>query len=308
MNGAPAPATGGAKGLLRRLLFPAAEGAWALAFAAAGQILRPTACLATPTGADRVLVVAPHPDDETLGCGGAILRHSRAGDQVCVLVVTDGGSSRAGGLRREQIRALRAQEAAAAIAWLEPAEIILWGLPEGRWRRAELRARFAALLQTFRPTVIYTMAAADFHPEHRRVAADLAQALAAGAAPTCRAVRVYELQVPLTPALATTLIDISAVADRKARALDEYTTQRASFGWLPRHTRHLRLLYRRRGPHEAFWEMPPAHFCRLMAGYATARPVFYPIRLRPFTDGLAWLRGYGARRRLRALAEISDKP
>lgn len=307
MNGAPSP-PGGAKGLLRRVLFPAVEGAWALAFAAAGQVLRPTACPAPPSGADRVLVVAPHPDDETLGCGGAALLHSRAGDQVCVLVVTDGGSSQAGGLRRAQMRALRAQEAAAAIAWLEPAEIVLWGLPEERWNRADLRARFAALLQAFRPTLIYSMSAADFHPEHRRVAADLAHALAAGAAPTCRAVRIYELQVPLTPVLANTLIDISSVAAVKARALDEYTTQRVSFEWLARHTRHLRLLYRRRGPHEAFWELPPAQFCRLMAGYAAARPRFSPILPRPFTDGRAWLRGYRARRRLRALAESSEKP
>jgi LmbE family N-acetylglucosaminyl deacetylase len=298
-----APPPGGAKGLLRSLLFPAAEGAWALAFAAAGQLLRPTACLAAPTGADRVLVVAPHPDDETLGCGGAIVRHSRAGDRVSVLVVTDGGSSRAGGLHREQIRVLRAREAAAAIAHLETAEIVQWSLPENRWSRADLRARFAAILQSFRPTLIYTIAAADFHPEHRRVAAALAHALTAGAAPTCRAVRVYELQVPLTPVLANILIDISAVAAVKARALDEYATQRASFAWLPRHARHLRLLYRLSGPHEAFWELPPAQFCRLMAGYAAARPVFHPIRLRPFTDGLAWLRGYGARRRLRVLAE-----
>jgi LmbE family N-acetylglucosaminyl deacetylase len=293
---------GGWKGRARRLLFPLAEAGWALGFAAAGRLLRPAIQPLTPGGTDRILVVAPHPDDETLACGGTILRHRRAGDVVCVLVVTDGGSSRAGGLRREQIRELRAREAAAAIAHLGPTTLVQFGLPEARWVRADLRARFAALLATFRPTIIYSPSAADFHPEHRRVAADLARALAGGAAPDCRAVRVYELQVPLTPLLANVLVDISEVEAGKWRALDEYTTQRASFGWLPRHARYLRLLYRVRGTPEVFWELAPAQFCRLMAGYAAARPIFRSIRLRPFGDGLAWLHGWGARRRLKRLA------
>ena len=35
-----------------------------------------------------VLVVAPHPDDETLGCGGTLLRHTSNGDRVVWLIVT----------------------------------------------------------------------------------------------------------------------------------------------------------------------------------------------------------------------------
>ena len=42
----------------------------------------------------KILVVAAHPDDETLGCGGAIAKHSNEGDEVKVIVMTDGVSSR----------------------------------------------------------------------------------------------------------------------------------------------------------------------------------------------------------------------
>ena len=42
----------------------------------------------------RVLVVAAHPDDEVLGCGGTIARHADAGDQVQVLIVVEGATSR----------------------------------------------------------------------------------------------------------------------------------------------------------------------------------------------------------------------
>jgi hypothetical protein len=98
------------------------------------------------------------------------------------------------------------------------------------------------------------------------------------------------------------VVDISAVAAVKNRALAEYTTQRASFGWLPRQARYTRLLYRRGGVGEVFWELAPAAFCRVMAGYPATHPVFRSIRLRPFTDGAAWLVGLAARRRLKNLA------
>ena len=41
-----------------------------------------------------VLVVAAHPDDEVLGCGGAIARHIQVGDKVYVLILAEGITSR----------------------------------------------------------------------------------------------------------------------------------------------------------------------------------------------------------------------
>lgn len=38
--------------------------------------------------ANRILFVAPHPDDETLGCGGSILKHRAAGDMIYWLIMT----------------------------------------------------------------------------------------------------------------------------------------------------------------------------------------------------------------------------
>ena len=43
---------------------------------------------------NRVLVVAAHPDDEVLGCGGTIAKHADAGDQVQILIVAEGATSR----------------------------------------------------------------------------------------------------------------------------------------------------------------------------------------------------------------------
>ena len=41
-----------------------------------------------------VLIVAAHPDDEVLGCGGTIARHVAEGDDVNILIVAEGATSR----------------------------------------------------------------------------------------------------------------------------------------------------------------------------------------------------------------------
>ncbi len=43
---------------------------------------------------NKILVIAAHPDDETIGCGGAIIKHIRNGDSVSVLTISDGETSR----------------------------------------------------------------------------------------------------------------------------------------------------------------------------------------------------------------------
>ena len=50
-----------------------------------------------------ILVVAAHPDDEVLGCGGTIARHADIGDEVHVLIVAEGATSRQ--LNRNRIQA-----------------------------------------------------------------------------------------------------------------------------------------------------------------------------------------------------------
>jgi LmbE family N-acetylglucosaminyl deacetylase len=289
------------KWLAHRALFPLVEGIYAAGFALLGRLLRPGVRLSTPTGNDRVLVIAPHSDDETLGCGGTIALHSKAGDHVCVLIVTDGGSSRAGGLGREEMRRRRHDEAARAMSALAPVELIRLDLPEGAWPPEELYAPLSALIERLQPTLIYTTSCVDFHPEHLKVARVVAQALDALPEQAETLVRVYELQVPLTPALANVAVGISATERAKGRALAEYATQTASFGWVPRHARYLRSLYGMPSTIEVFWELRPLEYGLFMSSFPGIKPRFRSIRVRPFTDGLAWLVGARARITLKGI-------
>jgi LmbE family N-acetylglucosaminyl deacetylase len=303
---------GPARRLLRRLghklVFPAIEAFNVSVFRLCG-VLRPTrAELLFPSGADRVLVVAPHADDETLGCGGTIGLHLEAGDEVCVAIVTDGGNSRAGNLERSDMVARRHEEAGRAVKALQSGSggsirLLRYGLPEGRWGMPELEQLLECLLDEYKPTIIYSVSRVDFHPEHVRVAGALASALEGERGGPAIRVRVYELQVPLTPTLVNLVAHIGSTWQRKWRALAAYRTQSGSFLWVRRHSRYLRALYRSREPVEVFWEMSKADFAGLHAGVQLAAPhSMRSIRLRPFSDLLAWIVGRSMRRALKAQA------
>ena len=68
-------------------------------------------------GPKQILVVAAHPDDEVLGCGGTVARHAAVGDEVHVVIAAEGStardSSRDTDARQYEINSLR--EAAQAI-------------------------------------------------------------------------------------------------------------------------------------------------------------------------------------------------
>jgi LmbE family N-acetylglucosaminyl deacetylase len=118
----------------------------------------------------RVLVVAPHPDDEVLGCGGALALLAAAGRPVVLVAVTDGEASHPDSARWTpvELAALRRHERRSGLArlGLAAAEVVCLGLPDGAVaaRQAELTDRLSALLRPA-DTVLATWRF-DGHPDH----------------------------------------------------------------------------------------------------------------------------------------------
>ena len=82
-----------------------------------------------------VLVVAAHPDDEVLGCGGTIARHSTSGDNVQVLIVAEGATSRESERDRMNVSfelSVLAKAAQKAGSILGAAGVELLDLPDNR--------------------------------------------------------------------------------------------------------------------------------------------------------------------------------
>lgn len=120
-------------------------------------------------GKSRLLVLAPHPDDETLACGGCIVRALTDGGNASVLVATDGRYSR-GGVPPEEMVALRRVEffRAAATLGLSSDQVEWWGYEDASLasHHSELVERLQELVQRRKPTVILAPWACDTHPDH----------------------------------------------------------------------------------------------------------------------------------------------
>ncbi|AXE39676.1 PIG-L family deacetylase [Acidipropionibacterium virtanenii] len=117
------------------------------------------------------LVITPHPDDETFGCGATIARIRAGGTPVQLLVVSDGADSpRPDGVGPEAMIGLRRQETIAALAALgvDESAITFWDFPDGsvEAHRAELTDRVAGLLTDLSPEQVMVTSAHDRHPDH----------------------------------------------------------------------------------------------------------------------------------------------
>ncbi|KQM97550.1 PIG-L deacetylase family protein [Sphingomonas sp. Leaf25] len=125
----------------------------------------------------RALIVAPHPDDETIGCAALILRLRRRGARVDIVIVTDGGASHRNSATfpRARLVATRAAEArrAAMLLGVSAARLHLLALPDGGLDTLARAARFRLVrrLAQFRADLVAMPLPDDAHPDHRDTAA-----------------------------------------------------------------------------------------------------------------------------------------
>lgn len=277
-----------------RMIEPVVETVWAWGFFAVWRPFRsPPVCAGVGSG-PRVLVVAPHPDDETLGCGGSIVLHRRAGHEVTIVTMTDGRGSAVTTPAARRLESMAAAEVLGG-TWRR------LDLPEGAWGLDRGTDQLAAILSDVRPDLVYGPSCIDYHPEHVKVAVALGRALTATSSRS--RVRAFEIGVPLTPVLANCRMDVEPVRAIKQQALGAYRSQQATIDTIRRLHRYTRRLWGSRGETEVFWETSASTYGRLMsAGPRADGGQFYGVRPRPFGDPLCYLVGLRTRYRMRRLA------
>lgn len=196
-----------------------------------------------------VCVIVAHPDDEVLGCGGTMARHCRQGDNVSVIMMADGVTSRSYDPDQKQSReaevkqfrkeiANRAREAirACEVLGVDPKNIRLLGLMDQRLDVCpllDLVKHVERECQARRPTIVYTHFWADLNLDHRTVCQAVCTAFRVRPGKTIP--RIFHMEIPETsylsvPALGKDFrpdhyVDVADVMDLKLKALRMYASE-----------------------------------------------------------------------------------
>ena len=275
---------------------------WGAGFGWMGWWQRPSVHHWHPVKNQRVLVVAPHPDDEIMGCGGTLLHHQASQNPICLVVVTDGGRSRALGLSRTEMVKRRQAEASQVARMLSVDQFHWCGLPEGEWTTEALQTSLQPIITQFSPDLLYLPSLVDFHSEHQQTAVALQSLL-----PHETTIRVYQVQVPLTAVLTNVVVDVTQYLERIRTLLDAYETQQDTIGNAMRLRRYTGSYYAAGVYAEPFWQMTAIQYQKLHQSNLdrVSTAPFRGIRYRAFTDPLAYTQGRQMRQHL--VRQLADK-
>jgi N-acetylglucosamine malate deacetylase 1 len=206
----------------------------------------------------RVLVVAPHPDDETLGCGGTLMRLHKEGAELAWLIAT--GISEKAGWAPERVQQRDAEIAQVArlvgissVFNLRLPTTQLDALPMG-----DLINQFSAVFKSFEPEQVFLPNRSDAHTDHR-VAFDAAAACTKWFRfPSVRRVLAYETISETGFGLGAQpefhpnyFVDISDFLERKLEVMAVYQSELGTFPF-PRSIQAIRALATVRGAASGF--------------------------------------------------------
>ncbi|WP_214365468.1 PIG-L deacetylase family protein [Pseudonocardia sp. H11422] len=179
----------------------------------------------------RVLVVAAHPDDEVLGPGGTILRHVKAGDEVCVLIACTGTN-----LRYDTDAATTLLDAAREVGELLGVRLALGDLPDQGLDTVSLPAIVDVVSREIGASaaeMVYVHHWGDINRDHRILSEATMVATRPYAAPEVRTIRCFETPsstewgtpAGLPPFVPTLFVDVADTLDAKIDAFVRYRSE-----------------------------------------------------------------------------------
>lgn len=202
---------------------------------------------------DNILVIAVHPDDEALGCGGTLLRHKREGDNVYWCIVT--AMTPEGGYSPENIK--KREGEIKSVSEFFGTEPISLGFPAATldsYSKSVLVKSLSSVIQKVRPSCVYLPFRGDVHSDHR-VCFDVVWSCCKGfRAPFVK--RILMMEVPSETDFAVpspdswfipnVYVDISDFMDEKMKMLSCYPDESGTFPF-PRSPENIKALAMTRG-------------------------------------------------------------
>ena len=207
----------------------------------------------------RVLVVAPHPDDETLGCGGTLLRHVAEGDETYWLIITAMNPEQGFSSDRIESRASEIKEVSQQYRFNSVHQL---GLPTTRLDTLALGdvvAAVGAVMAELQPETLYLPFRADAHSDHRIVYDGCIAHAKWFRTPSLREVHIYETpsetdfqsDLGMQPFHPNLYVDIAPYLEKKMEIMAMYKGESGEFPF-PRSREALEALARKRGAESGY--------------------------------------------------------
>jgi LmbE family N-acetylglucosaminyl deacetylase len=185
---------------------------------------------------NKIAVIVAHPDDEILGCGATMAKHIQAGDEVSVLIMAEGITSRDQqrnrDVRSEELSEL-AQTAIAANKILGVTSVTLKDYPDNRMDsidRLDIIKTIENFIDEQQPDIIYTHYIGDLNIDHRRINEAVVTACRPQPDLTVKSLLFFEVasstewQIPNTFS-PNWFVDVSETLNLKLKALEAYHSE-----------------------------------------------------------------------------------
>lgn len=114
---------------------------------------------------NKVVIVAVHPDDETLGCGGTILKHKSNNDEIHWLICTTIDKEHTDYVKREK----EIEKAANLYNFDSVQTLRLKTMQVDEYSMSELIGKIAQVINEIKPNIIYLPFKGDVHSDHRKI-------------------------------------------------------------------------------------------------------------------------------------------
>ena len=114
---------------------------------------------------NRVLIVAVHPDDETLGCGGTLLRHKASGDEIHWIICTSCDSKD----KTHESRKKEIAEVSKLYDFNSISNLDLKATCVDEYSISDLVNKFSKIINQVQPNIIYLPFKGDVHSDHRKI-------------------------------------------------------------------------------------------------------------------------------------------
>jgi len=114
---------------------------------------------------NKVLIIAVHPDDETLGCGGTLLKHKANGDEIHWLICTQTDEEK----DFYKIREKEIEKVTKMYGFYSVTNLKLKTMQVDEYSMSELIVKISKVINEVKPNIIYLPFKGDVHSDHRKI-------------------------------------------------------------------------------------------------------------------------------------------